>query len=86
VPLEAMAQKIPVLASDGSRVIVDHIKNSSGGLLYNDCNSFKNGINILLENGQEIKDMGKRGRKYVIENYSIKKISKKLKDIIEAIR
>jgi len=86
VTLEAMAQKIPVLASNGSRVIVDHIKNSGGGLLYNNYKSFKDGINILLKNGQEIRDMGERARKYVIENYSIKKISKKLKDIIEAVR
>jgi glycosyltransferase involved in cell wall biosynthesis len=86
VTLEAMAQKTPVLASNGSEVIVDHIKQSDGGLLYNNYESFRDGVNFLLGNGQKIKNMGEKGRKYVIKNYSIKKISEKLKDIIETIR
>jgi glycosyltransferase involved in cell wall biosynthesis len=85
VTLEAMAQRTPVLASEGSEVIIDHIKKSDGGLLYNDYESFKYGINFLLENKQKVKEMGIRGRSYVIENYSTEKISKKLNDIIEAI-
>jgi glycosyltransferase involved in cell wall biosynthesis len=83
VTLEAMAQKTPILASDGSEVIIDHIKKSGGGLLYNNYESFRDGINFLLENKREAKDIGKRGRNYVIENYSASKISKKLMEKIE---
>ena len=85
VTLEAMAQKTPVLASDGSEVIIDHIKKSGGGLLYNNYEGFKAGINFLLENKEEARDMGERGRNYVIENYNVKKIFKKLKEKVEAI-
>ena len=84
VTLEAMAQKTPILASDGSEVIIDHIKKSGGGLLYNDYDSFKYGINFLLENKQKAKDMGEKGRKYVVKNYNDEKIFKKLKDKIES--
>ncbi len=83
--LEAMAQKTPVLASDGSEVIIDHIKKSGGGLLYNNYESFKDGINFLLGNKREAKDIGKRGRNYVVTNYNASKISKKLREKIETI-
>ena len=83
--LEAMAQKTPVLASSGSEVIVDHIKKSGGGLLYNNYASFKCGVNFILENKDKANEMGRKGRNYVVENYSTKKISKKINDVIETI-
>jgi glycosyltransferase involved in cell wall biosynthesis len=85
VTLEAMAQKTPILASDGSEVVVDHIKKSKGGLLYGNYGSFKKGIDFLLKNKEESTDMGARGRNYVIENYSTKKIFSKLKKAVETI-
>jgi len=85
VTLEAMAQETPVLASDGSEVIVDHIKRSGGGLLYNDYESFKTGINFLLEGKDKIRKMGEKGRKYVEENYNVKNIFIKLRSEIETI-
>jgi len=84
VTLEAMAQKAPVLASNGSEVVIEHVKKSSGGLLYSDYESFKYGINFLLENKQKAKEMGEKGRKYVVKNYNAGKIFKKLKDKIES--
>jgi glycosyltransferase involved in cell wall biosynthesis len=86
VTLEAMAQKTPVLASDGSEAVVEHISKSGGGLNYSNYGGFKDGINFLLENEQKAKDMGENGRKYVIENYGTNKISKKLNDIIKGIK
>jgi glycosyltransferase involved in cell wall biosynthesis len=86
VTLEAMAQKTPVLASNGSEAVVGHIRGSGGGLLYSNYDSFKDGINFLLENEQKTKDMGENGRKYVIKNYGTKEISKKLNDIIEVMK
>jgi glycosyltransferase involved in cell wall biosynthesis len=85
VTLEAMAQKTPVLASDGSEAVAEHIRKSGGGLLYNNYDDFKGGANFLLENEQKAKDMGENGRKYVRENYGTSKVSKKLNDIIKGI-
>ncbi|MBA7468434.1 hypothetical protein ES707_03684 [subsurface metagenome] len=85
VTLEAMAQKTPVLASDGSEVLIEHIKKSKGGLLYSNYDSFKKGINFILQNKQEGRNMGIRGRNYVIKNYSNENIFNKLKEIIEVI-
>jgi len=86
VTLEAMAQKTPVLASNGSEAVVEHIRKSGGGLLYGNYDSFKDGVNFLMYNEQKTKDMGESGRKYVIKNYGTKKILKKLTGIIEAIK
>jgi glycosyltransferase involved in cell wall biosynthesis len=86
VTLEAMAQKTPILASNGSKAVVEHIRKSGGGLLYDNYDSFKAGVNYLLENEQKTKDMGEKGRKYVIKNYDTKKISRKLNDIVEDIK
>lgn len=85
VTLEAMAQETPILASSGSEVVVDHIKRSGGGLLYHDYNSFKKGIDYLLENKSEADEMGERGREYVMKNYDARNIFTKLKSQIEAI-
>jgi glycosyltransferase involved in cell wall biosynthesis len=85
VTLEAMAQKTPILASTGSDIIVDHIKKSNGGLLYNDYESFKKGIDLLLINKKKSGDLGENGNRYVIKNYDIKKISIKLKDLLDNI-
>ncbi len=85
VTLEAMAQETPILASSKSGVIVDHIKKSSGGIFYDDYNSFKDGINFLLKNKQKSKDLGANGRKYVTGNYKYKKIRGKLVNEIEKI-
>ena len=82
VTLEAMAQKTPVLASTGSDIVADHIEKSDGGLLYNDYKSFKKGIKFLLEDKDEVRRMGEKGKKYVIKNYDSKKISIKLKDLL----
>jgi len=83
--LEAMAQKTPVLASDGSEVLIEHIKKSKGGLLYSNYDSFKRGINFILRNKQESTNMGIEGRNYVIKNYSNENIFNKLKEIVEII-
>jgi len=85
VTLEAMAQETPILASSKSEVIVDHVKKSSGGIFYDDYNSFKDGINFLLKNKQKSKDLGANGRKYVTGNYKYTKIQEKLINEIEKI-
>lgn len=85
VTLEAMAQKTPILASDGSEAIVDHIKKSGGGLIYNNYDSFKDSVNSMLKNKSKSISMGKNGRSYVVSNYGFKKIQKMLREEVEKI-
>jgi len=85
VSLEAMAQKTPVLASEGSEVMVDHIKRSGGGLLYNDYKSYRDSIDLILSNKSKSMIMGKNGRSYVVSNYGFKKIQKTLREEVEKI-
>ncbi len=85
VTLEAMAQRTPVLASSGSKVIVDHIKNSRGGIIYNDYDSFKDSINSMLKDKSKRISMGVNGRRYVVSNYGFRKIQKMLREEVEKI-
>ena len=45
VTLEAMAQNTPVLASDASTVLADHIKDSGAGRVYSDYQTFTHALN-----------------------------------------
>jgi glycosyltransferase involved in cell wall biosynthesis len=85
VTLEAMAQECAILAAFDSPVVVEHIRRSKAGVLYDSFESFCRGINSILKDKAKTKSMGRSGRKYVIKNYSIRNISKKLNDIITRI-
>ncbi|MDD5623082.1 MAG: glycosyltransferase family 4 protein, partial [Actinomycetota bacterium] len=85
VTLEAMAQRTPVLASSSSEVIIDHIKKSGGGIIYNNYDSFKDSVNSMLKNKSKSISMGKNGRSYVVSNYGFKKIQKMLREEVEKI-
>jgi len=83
VTLEAMAQRTPVLVNGSCEVLVDHIKDSGGGMVYSDYEGFKAALNRLCEGGGFIKEMGDRARAYVTERYSRTQIKRRLIDIIE---
>jgi glycosyltransferase involved in cell wall biosynthesis/SAM-dependent methyltransferase len=78
VTLEAMAQGVPVLASGASQVIVDHIRRSEAGNIYNDYQSFTEGLNQLITDESLRSASGQRGRAYVLANFTADKIKRDL--------
>lgn len=84
VTLEAMAQRAPVLASGGSEVIVDHITQSGGGLIYNDYLSYEAALNRMLSNEGERRAMGALGRAYVTSRFSVNSVQSALVEAIES--
>ena len=84
VTLEAMAQKAPVLASGACEVIVDHIRRSEGGRIYDDYSGFASALDELLRNADLRREMGERGRKYVLENFTAAIVKRDLLAAVES--
>jgi hypothetical protein len=84
VTLEAMAQRTPVLASAVSEVMVDHIQRSRAGSTYSDYPSFAAALDMMLGSASRRLEMGRRGREYVVANYTVEAIQNRLNDLIVA--
>jgi glycosyltransferase involved in cell wall biosynthesis/SAM-dependent methyltransferase len=82
VTLEAMAQKAPVLASGACEVIVDHIRRSEGGRIYDEYRGFASALDELMRDANSLRKMGERGRKYVLANFTEEIIKR---DLIAAV-
>lgn len=84
VTLEAMAQGTPVLVTDKSDVLTDHVKASGGGLIYSDYESFAARLNELLSSEGMRERMGRVGRAYVVERYTEERIRESLIGAVES--
>lgn len=84
VTLESMAQCTPVLANGACKVLVDHVMQSGGGMIYKDYESFSSSLNLLLSDPQKLSEMGFLGREYVISKYQFDVVRRTLIEEIEA--
>ena len=84
VALEAMAQRTPVLANAESAVLTDHIEEGGGGRIFNDYSSFRAQLNELLSNESLRKQIGDRGREYVVTRYVPERIRRSLIEAVES--
>lgn len=84
VTLEAMAQRIPVLASGASEVIVDHMQESDGGRIYRDYESFAAALDEMMRSADTRKKMGDAGREYVLSNFTVERIRDALIAAVES--
>lgn len=76
--LEAMACSTPVLANGQNPVLRHHVQKSGGGMLYYDYSTFAANLQMLGDNPNLCDKLGQAGRKYVVENYSMDTVRKKL--------
>jgi glycosyltransferase involved in cell wall biosynthesis len=84
VTLEAMGQRTPVLASGGCEVLVDHLKQSRAGLLYDDYESFARALHSILSDESRMREMGRAGRDYIVSRYETEQVRKALIDAVES--
>ncbi|MBW1690545.1 MAG: glycosyltransferase family 4 protein [Deltaproteobacteria bacterium] len=84
VTLEAMAQRTPVLVNGACEVLVDHVMQSGGGMIYRDYESFSAALNELMSNQSWLSEMSSRAREYVVSRYGYHSIRKNLIEEIEA--
>jgi glycosyltransferase involved in cell wall biosynthesis len=85
VTLEAMGQRTPVLAYDGSEVLVDHVTESRSGRLYNDYESFAAALNEMLSDGDGLLgEMRHAGREYILSRYGREQVRQSLVEAVES--
>ncbi|MBU7018533.1 MAG: glycosyltransferase family 4 protein [Theionarchaea archaeon] len=84
VILEAMACGTPVIANkfDGMK---EQIQDGITGFLVDDVSSFRNSLETLIGNKEMRKEMGKKGRSFVLENHNISYIAACFKKEIDQI-
>jgi glycosyltransferase involved in cell wall biosynthesis/SAM-dependent methyltransferase len=82
VTLEAMGQRTPVLVNSQSNVLADHVKQSGGGRMYDDYESFAARLGELLSSDPE--SVGEAGRLYVISRYTPERVRELLIGAVES--
>jgi len=80
---EYMACELPYISSGVGEVQQLTEESEAGIVAKNHPGSFASRLSYLLENQELLEVMGKRGRRFVEENYDRKKIALKLKGAIE---
>ena len=83
VVLEAFAMERPVLVHQDCEVMRDHIQASHGGFYYRDYKGFKDAIDQLVGNHVLNEKMGKSGKMYVDNNYTVEQIMAKFHRIVD---
>lgn len=82
--LEAQLMEKPVIASKVGGIPELMIHNKTGFLVMKgDHEEWKNKIELLLQNKEKQHEMGTNGRKFVIDNFSWKKIAREFKNTID---
>ncbi|HEY0319364.1 MAG TPA: glycosyltransferase family 4 protein [Pyrinomonadaceae bacterium] len=84
VTLEAMGQRTPVLANGDCEVLFDHVTQSNAGRLFNDYESFAVALKEMLSKADELTEMGRRGRDYIVSRYGRKQVQKSLMEAVES--
>lgn len=79
--MEAWLMEKTVLVNANSEVLKAHCLRSNAGLYYSSNESFILLLNFLLNEKEKAKEMGKNGKKYVLENYNEKIILEKFKKL-----
>ena len=68
--MEAWLQETPALVNARCPVTCHHVARSNGGLYFNDAGEFAAEVDYLRVHRDDRLELGRQGRRYVIENYS----------------
>jgi len=70
VLMEAWLQETPALVNARCPVTCHHVALSNGGLYFNDTTEFAAEVEYLRVHRDDRRELGRQGRRYVVENYS----------------
>ncbi len=85
VVMESWVQGTPVLVHGNCAVTRDHCEVSGGGLTFSSYEEFASSLNALLDDPTAARDMGQRGRQYVLDNYQWPTIVSHYQDVIREV-
>ncbi len=84
--LESFSQRTPVLVNRKSEVLLEHVELSGGGLCYDNEEQFVESFEKIHKNPKLKRNMGNKGYKYLISNFSwdivMEKIDKSLRALV----
>ena len=83
--MQAWLAGTPVLASTGSDVVTWHCERSGGGLSYADEWEFAECLRFLADAPEAAAELGSRGRRYVLANYTWPIVTRTMADSLEAL-
>jgi glycosyltransferase involved in cell wall biosynthesis len=83
VLLEAWLVEVPCLVHGDCAVTRHHVETSGGGLWFNDYPTFHEALDFLLDHPGVREEMGRRGRRYILENYSWERIVDNFRAVLE---
>ena len=83
--LESLSLEKPVLVNEECEVLKGHIIRSDAGFYYLGEEGFIEKLHILVTDNNLAEEMGKRGKKYIDENYQWNIIVRKLQELITDI-
>jgi glycosyltransferase involved in cell wall biosynthesis len=78
VIMEAWLQGKPVIANAECNVAREHIFTCGGGMLYANAEEFATAVRTLTENPELADEMGRKGREYVLSNFSWDRIMERI--------
>lgn len=70
VIMEAWGLGVPVLVNGQCKVMAGQCARSNGGLWYEDFNEFRKCLNLLLDNRELARELGRNGSGFVKKNYN----------------
>jgi glycosyltransferase involved in cell wall biosynthesis len=85
VLMEAWLEGTPALVATGSDVMRDHVERSGGGLTFDSYESYRDGVDRLLDDPNRARGMGGAGRDYVLQEYSWPAVGQRFRDTIEQL-
>jgi len=83
--LEAWLFKKPVIVNSKSPVLLEHCKNSQGGIYFENYEEFAECLDLLLENNSISNKLAENGEKYVKDNYNWSVTTEKYKSFFTKI-
>jgi glycosyltransferase involved in cell wall biosynthesis len=79
--LEAFAVGVPGLVNEASQVLADHCRHSNGGLWFEGYEEFEAALKTLLEQPELRRELGRNGRTYVVEHFSLEAYQRRLRTL-----
>lgn len=85
VLMEAWREGTPALVASGSDVMREHVERSGGGLTFDSYETYRDGVDRLLQEPDMAKRMGNAGQEYVLDTYGWPAVRERLRTTVEIL-
>ena len=85
VLMEAWREGTPALVAAGSDVMREHVEGCGGGFAFDSYQSYRDGLDRLLDDEELARRMGEAGREYVLDVYGWPAVRERLRATIERL-